>query len=88
MSGYASRANPKPSEPVLSVGTVTAVVAAALGLLVALGLDISDDVQTQLLGLIAVAAPVVAAFVARRKVKPVADIVRESAVAFRDDGGL
>lgn len=59
-------------EPLLTVGTATTAVAAGLALLVSFGLPISDDQQAAVLGLIAAAAPLVAAFAARGRVTPVA----------------
>lgn len=57
-------------EPVLTIGSVAALVAAILALLVAFGANLTD-VQTQaILAVIAAAGPVVAALLARRKVTP------------------
>jgi hypothetical protein len=57
-------------EPVLSSGTVTAIVTAAVALLVSYGFDITNDQQSAILGIVAVLAPLVAAVVARPKVTP------------------
>lgn len=59
------------NEPVVTVASITALVAAVLALLVAFGLPLSNDEQQAILGLAAVVAPLVAALVARRKVTPV-----------------
>ncbi|MFF3853694.1 hypothetical protein [Micromonospora sp. NPDC002575] len=59
---------PAASEPLLTVGGVTAAGAAVLSLLVAFGLPVSDDQQTALLGLVAVLAPLVVAVLARGRV--------------------
>lgn len=59
------------NEPVVTVAAVTAVVAAIIGLLVAFGVDLSDDQQKAILALVAVAGPVVAGLVTRSKVTPV-----------------
>ncbi|MBB5829329.1 hypothetical protein ACGFI4_15830 [Micromonospora carbonacea] len=56
------------SEPLLTVGGVTAAGAAVLSLLVAFGLPVSADQQTALLGLVAVLAPLVVAVLARGRV--------------------
>ncbi len=45
-------------EPVLTVTAVTTAVAALLGLLVALGLDISDELQQQIITVIVACAPI------------------------------
>lgn len=58
------------SEPAITVASITAVVAAVIGLLVAFGIDLSDDQQKAILALVAVAGPVVAGFVTRGKVTP------------------
>lgn len=60
------------SEPVVTVASITAAVAALIGVLVAFGVPLTDDQQKALLGLVAVVAPLVAAVIARRKVTPVA----------------
>lgn len=58
------------TEPLITVSTVTALVAAVLGSLVAFGVDLSDDQQKAILGLTAVVAPLVVGLVARSKVTP------------------
>lgn len=58
------------NEPAITVGSITAVVAALLALLVAFGLPLSNDQQQAILGFVSVAAPVVAAVLIRRKVTP------------------
>lgn len=60
-------------EPLLSVATVTAAVSAVLALLVAFGLDVTEDQQNAILGAVAVIAPIVVGLLARGKVTPVAD---------------
>lgn len=59
------------TEPAITVASITAVVAAVIGLLVAFGVDLSDDQQKAILGLVAVAAPIVAGVLIRGKVTPV-----------------
>lgn len=64
---------PTPSnrEPVLTVGSITALITAGFALLVSFGMHISDDKQSAILGVVAVLVPLVTAVVARRKVTPV-----------------
>ncbi len=54
-----------PAEPLISVGVLTALIAAGLAGLVAFGVPISDDQQAAVLALVAVAAPIFAALVGR-----------------------
>lgn len=56
------------SEPSVIVGTVTAFVTALIGLLVAFGLDITEDQKNAILGMTAVLAPIIAAVIIRGKV--------------------
>lgn len=60
-------------EPLVTASFITALVTAVIALVVALGIDISDDQQTAILGLCAALAPVAVALLARSKVTPVAD---------------
>jgi len=64
------------TEPLVTIGAITAAVTAVLGLLVAFGLPISDDQQARILGVIAVAAPFVVAFWGRQKVYAPATVAR------------
>lgn len=57
------------NEPVM---TASALVAAVLGLLVAFGVQITDDQQRAIATFVAVVVPLAAGLVARRKVTPVA----------------
>jgi ABC-type multidrug transport system fused ATPase/permease subunit len=59
------------NEPAVTVGTITAVVSALLTLLAAFGLNLSADQTAAVVGVVAVLAPLVAAFITRRKVTPV-----------------
>lgn len=59
------------SEPVITVASLTAFVAAVLAVLAAFGLPLTDDQQKAILGLVAVVAPVVVGVLARRFVTPV-----------------
>lgn len=45
------------SEAAITVGTVTAAVTAVIALLVAYGVDMTQDQQTAIMGLVAVLAP-------------------------------
>lgn len=60
-------------EPAITLGTISAAVAAILTLLVAFGLDISEDQQTAILGVVATVGPIVAGLLIRRKVTPTGD---------------
>ncbi len=62
---------PLRTEPAVTIGSAAAVAAAVLGLLVAFGIDITDDQQKAILGVISVLTPIVAAFLVRRRVTPV-----------------
>lgn len=68
--------NTDSSEPLVTVGTITAAVTAVLGVLVAFGLDLSDDQKTAVLGVVAVVAPFVVAFWGRRQVYAPATVAR------------
>lgn len=52
-------------EPLVTVGSITALIAAALVLGRSFGLPISDDQENALLSFVAVAAPLAVAFIAR-----------------------
>lgn len=54
-------------EPLLTVGTITAIVTTGLACLVAFGIHMSDDRQSAILGIVAVLAPLVVAAVGRAK---------------------
>lgn len=58
------------NEPLVTVATITAAVTAVLSLLVAFGIDLSADKQTAILGVVAVAGPLIVAAFARGKVTP------------------
>lgn len=57
-------------EPLITVASLTALVAALVALLVAFGLKVTEDQTAAVLGLVAVVAPLVVGFVARSKVTP------------------
>lgn len=60
-------------EPLATAATITAAVAAVLALLVAFGVALDEAQQQAILGVAAVAAPLIVAIVVRPKVTPVAD---------------
>ena len=68
--------NADSTEPLFTVGSITAAVTAVLALLVAFGLDLSGDQKQAILGVVAVAAPIIVAAVARRKVYSPATVAR------------
>lgn len=59
-------------EPVLTAAGVASAVAAVMTALVAFGVDLSDDQQKAILGVVAVVAPLLVA-AARKYVAPVLD---------------
>lgn len=65
-----------PAEPLLTVGTITAVVTALLTLVVALGMPVSDDTQAAILAVVAVLAPFVVAAIGRGRVFSPASVRR------------
>lgn len=61
------------NEPALTVGAITALVTAAIGALVAFGVDVTPDQRDAILGLvvaIAGVAPFVSALITRHFVSP------------------
>lgn len=60
--------DPNSTNPLISVGTITALASAVLAAAVAFGLDISDDRQAAILAAIGVLAPIVVALWGRRRV--------------------
>lgn len=57
-------------EPVVTVASITAAIAAALTLVVSFGLPLTDEQQNAILGIAAVTAPMVAAYFQRKRVTP------------------
>jgi len=57
-------------EPAITIGTISAAVAAVLALLVAFGIPVTDDQQTAILGVVAALGPIVTGLIVRRKVSP------------------
>ncbi|MFI6266169.1 hypothetical protein [Micromonospora sp. NPDC051006] len=68
--------NESSTEPLLNVGSLTAAVTAVIGLLVAFGLPISDDQKTAILGVAAVAAPLVVTALSRGRVYSPATVAK------------
>ena len=62
------------TEPVITTATITSTATAILALLIAIGLPISDDLRTAILGLVAVVAPLVV-IAARRWTVPAVNVV-------------
>lgn len=60
-------------EPLITVATVTGLASAIITLLVAFGVGLTADQTKALLGLVSVLAPLIVAFIARRKVTPLSD---------------
>lgn len=58
------------TEPAVTIGAVTTLIAAALALLVSFGVDITEDQRTAVLAFVAAAAPLASALLIRRKVSP------------------
>jgi hypothetical protein len=56
------------SEPLVTVGGITAAATAVIGLLVAFGLPVTDDQQAAILGVVAVLAPLAVALIGRSRV--------------------
>lgn len=63
-------------EPVLTVASITAGVTAIIGLLVAFGLDLTEEQRTAILSIVAVVAPLIVVY-ARKFVTPVAKLPPE-----------
>jgi len=57
-----------PTEPLISVGTLTAFAVAVVAALVAFGIDLDDDKQAAILGVVGVVAPLIVMAVGRSKV--------------------
>jgi hypothetical protein len=75
--------NAMAKEPAVIVSTITAGVTAIIALFVAFGLDITDQQQNAILGVVAVAAPVIAGYIIRGNVyslKSSQEIANDAAV--------
>lgn len=68
-------ADPMSSEPLVTVASITAGVAAIIALLVSFGVPVTPEQQTAILGVVAVVAPIIVAIVARGSVTPNARVV-------------
>jgi len=68
-------------EPLLKRSAAVAVVSALIAVLVAFGLPITAEQTNAILGLVAVVAPIVLAYWARRNVTPLADPQNEDGEA-------
>lgn len=62
------------TEPAITTGMVTALVAAVIGALVAFGVPVTDDQREALLVLVVAGGPIVAALFIRGKVTPNAKV--------------
>lgn len=60
------------TEPAITIGSVLTLVGAAIALLVAFGVDITDDQQKAILAFVAAAGPLATGLLIRGKVSPVA----------------
>lgn len=60
------------TEPAITIASITALIAAVITLGTAFGLNLSEDQQAAILGLVAVAGPIVAGVLTRRQVSPTA----------------
>lgn len=70
------------SEPVVSIGSISALVSAVLTLIVVLGVQLPDGFEAAVVGVIAAAGPIVAGVIARRYVTPNGRVVE------REDHGV
>ena len=67
------------TEPAAIVGAITAAAAAIVALIVAFGVPVTDEQQAAILGVVAVAAPIIGTIVTRHFVTPAA-VVAEKVV--------
>lgn len=58
-------------EPLLTIGTITAGVTAVIALLVAYGINVTQEQQVAILGVVAFVAPFIVVYFSRPKVTPV-----------------
>ncbi|WP_369069996.1 hypothetical protein [Kineococcus terrestris] len=61
------------SEPLVTAAGISAAVAAVIALLVAFGIDLTEEQTAAILGVVAVLAPIAVAAAARGKVTPTAN---------------
>lgn len=71
------------TEPAITVASITAAVTAILALLVAYGFDVSDEQQQAILGIVAVAAPIIVGIVTRQNVWAPASVETVKQDAYR-----
>lgn len=64
------RATTPTTEPVITVGSISALITAVLALIVVLGVPLPDGFEAALIGVVVAAGPIVGAFIARRYVTP------------------
>jgi hypothetical protein len=65
-------------EPLVTRATITAIVTACLGLLVAFGVDLTTAQTAAILGVVAVAAPILVAVLSRHKVTPSSAVIAQT----------
>lgn len=58
------------TEPAVTIGSVTALIAAVLVLLTEFGVDLTSKQQAAINAVVVIAAPIVAGLLIRRKVSP------------------
>jgi len=58
------------TEPAVTIASIVALVGAAITLLVVFGVQVTDDQRDAVLAFVAVAGPIVAGLLIRRKVTP------------------
>ena len=63
------------TEPLVSIGSITAAATALIALLVAFGAPLTEEQQIAILGVVAVAAPIAVAIAARPRVTPNGKVV-------------
>lgn len=59
------------NEPAITIGAISAAVAAIIALLVSFGIDLTEAQTTAILGVVAAIGPIVAAVITRARVSPV-----------------
>ena len=58
------------TEPAITIGSIVALVAAVITLLVAFGVEVTNDQRDAILAIVSIGGPLVAAVLIRRKVTP------------------
>lgn len=72
------------TEPLITIGSITGIVAAVIALLVAFNVSITEAQTTAILGVVAVVAPFIVAFVGRGKVFAPATVKRIEQKAYTE----